>query len=197
MTDGVSAADGANTPPGQEKLVMPGASDVSKLPLLPDPTTGGDVPPELKEAWKQYMVNGFKQNEQMFQSTLKAFMKPYGLTVWLYAILFVVGISMFIVAATIGLTKGDSVVAIAFAGLSVMTFLAFFVRQPLHALEENLEFITWLGVAFNTYWTRLMYIADPKTVQNELKAADDDFRASIEKLITQHAELRGKRPGGN
>jgi glucan phosphoethanolaminetransferase (alkaline phosphatase superfamily) len=143
------------------------------------------------------MVNGFKQNEQMFQSTLKAFMKPYGLTVWLYAILFVVGISLFIVAAKIGLEKGDSVVAIAFAGLSVMTFLAFFVRQPLHALEENLEFITWLGVAFNTYWTRLMYMADPKTVQNELKAADDDFRASIEKLITQHAELRGKRPGGN
>jgi hypothetical protein len=41
-----------------------------------------------------------------------------------------------------------------------------------------------------------MYMADSKTVQAELKAAEDDFRASVEKLIAQHAELRGKRPGG-
>ena len=85
-------------------------------------------------------------------------------------------------------------VAIAFAGLSVTAFLAFFVRQPLQSLEENLEFITWLGVAFNTYWTRLMYVTDPGTVQVELKAAEDDFRGSVERLIAQHADLRGKRP---
>ena len=143
------------------------------------------------------MIKGLKQNEQMFQTTLKAFMKPYRLTVWLYATLFVVGIGLFVVAAIIGLRDGNSVVAIAFAGLSVAAFLAFFVQQPLHALEENLEFITWLGVAFNTYWTRLMYMTDPKTAQTELKAAEDDFRTSVERLIAQHAELRCKRPRGS
>ena len=55
-----------------------------------------------------------------------------------------------------------SVAAIAFGGLSVGSFLLFFIRQPLQALEENLEFITWLGVAFNTYWTRLMYLTRSK-----------------------------------
>jgi len=194
MTDDVRATEVAAPPPGQEKLAMPGMSNSSKLPL--PSTSAGAVPPELQAAWTQYMVGGFKQNEQMFQRTLEAFMKPYRLTVWLYAILFAVGIALFIVAAAVGLGKGDSVVAIAFAGLSVATFLAFFLRQPLHALEENLEFITWLGVAFNTYWTRLMYMSDPKSAQAELKAAEDDFRTSVEKLITRHAELRGKRPGG-
>ena len=180
-----------------EKLVMPGAPDLSKLPMpqLPEPGGNAALPPELKAAWTQYMVNGFKQNEEMFQRTLDAFMKPYRLTVWLYLALFGVGIGLFFIAAVIGLRNGDSVVAIVFAGLSVTAFLAFFVRQPLHALEENLEVITWLGVAFNTYWTRLMYMSDPKTVQAELKAAEDDFRQSVERLITQHAELRGKRPG--
>jgi hypothetical protein len=96
----------------------------------------------------------------------------------------------------IGLRNGGSIVAVAFAGLGVAAFLAFFVRQPLQALEENLQFITWLGVAFNTYWTRLMYMADPNTVQTELKAAEDDFRTSVERLIAKNAELRGKRPGG-
>jgi hypothetical protein len=76
MTDDVRAAEAAAPPPGQEKLVIPGMSNSSKLPLPIDPTSAGAVPPELKEAWTQYLVGGFKQNEQMFQRTLKAFMKP-------------------------------------------------------------------------------------------------------------------------
>jgi hypothetical protein len=39
-------------------------------------------------------------------------------------------------------------------------------------------------------------MSDPKTAQAELKSAEDDFRASVERLITQHAELRGMRSGG-
>jgi hypothetical protein len=172
--------------------VVPGESGLSKLPRPTEPT---GLSKELKAAWTEYMISGFKQNEQMFERTLEAFMKPYWLTLWLYGALFLVGIVLLIVAAVIGLRKGDSVTAVAFAGLSVGTFLAFFLRQPLHALEENLEFITWLGVAFNTYWTRLMYMTDSKTVQAELKAADDDFRKSVEQLISRHAKLRNKRPG--
>jgi hypothetical protein len=139
------------------------------------------------------MINGFQQNERMLKSTLNAFMKPYRLTVWLYAALFGVGIGLFATAAVIGLRRGDSVVAIAFAGLGAANFLAFFVRQPLQALETNLECITWLGVAFNTYWTRLMYMSDPKTIQADLKQAESDFRESVELLIAKHAELRAKQ----
>jgi hypothetical protein len=178
-----------------DELRMPGEPESSKLPL-PGPAGQQAVQPELLDAWTHYMISGFKQNEQMFQRTLQAFMKPYRLTVWLYATIFVVGLVLFVVAAVIGLRSGNSVVALGFAGLGVATFLAFFIRQPLQALEENLQFITWLGVAFNTYWTRLMYMTDPKTVQAELKAAEDDFRTSVESLIAKSAELRGKRPGG-
>jgi hypothetical protein len=143
---------------GGDSLILPGKSVHSKLPMPSPPAamTQRSVPQELREAWVQYMVNGFRQNEEMFKSTLDAFMKPYRLTVRRYAMLFGVGICLFVVAATIGLRNGNSVVAIAFAGLSVGAFLAFFVRQPLNALEENLECITWVGVAFNTYWTRLI-----------------------------------------
>lgn len=180
-----------------ERLVLPGEQNASKLPLPLDPTGKGSVPPELLAAWTQSMINGFKQNEQMFQHTLNAFLNPYRLTVGLYGTLFAVGLGLFILAAILGLQRGEAVTAMVFAGLSVATFVGFFLRQPLQALEENLEFITWLGVAFNTYWTRLMYLQDPKTVQTDLKAAEDDFRTSIESLIAKHAELRGKRPGTN
>ena len=127
------------------------------------------------------------------QTTLAAFMKPYRLTLWLYGILFFVGVGLFVVAAIVGLTRNESVTAIVFAGLSVASFLAFFIQHPLRALEENLECITWLGVAFNSYWTRLMYLSDAQSVDADIKAADDDFRASVEKLMEQHAKLRAGR----
>jgi hypothetical protein len=173
--------------------VLPG----SKLPLPAIQKNGAPgVSPALLDAWNQHMIDGFRNNELMLKSTLAAFLKPYRLTVGLYAVLFLVGIGLFVVAAVVGLRKGSDVVAIAFAGLGAGTFLAFFIRQPLQALEENLECITWLGVTFNTYWTRLMFMTDPTTIQADLKAAEDDFRASMEKLIARHAELRGKRPAG-
>jgi len=58
---------------GGMKPVKPGeqvpGSDQSKLPLG---STGGPVPQELRDAWKDYMVNGFKHNEEMFKRTLEA-----------------------------------------------------------------------------------------------------------------------------
>lgn len=189
------AAPGERRDERRDRLTFPGDVAVSKLPA-PTLPADANLPPELRTAWTQYMVHGFEQNELMFRTTLDGFMKPYRLTVWLYVLLFAVGIGLFVTAAIVGLVQGDSVVAIAFAGLSVVTFLTFFIRQPLRALEENLELITWLGVAFNTYWTRLMYISDARTVQAELKAADDDFTSSLEKLIERHAKLSAGRTGG-
>jgi hypothetical protein len=97
------------------------------------------VPPELKDAWTQYMVNEFRHNERMSEGALQAFMKAYRLTVWVYATLFAVSIGFFVVAAAIGLGKPDSIVAIAFAVLGVTMLLALFVRHPVRALEQNLH----------------------------------------------------------
>jgi hypothetical protein len=181
--------------PGEsERPILPGDPEFSKLPMPVMPgRVGQPVPQALLDAWTHHMINGFQENERMLKSTLSAFMKPYRLTVWLYAVLFGVGLGLFVTAAVIGLSRGNSVVAIAFAGLGAANFLAFFVRQPLQALEANLECITWLGVAFNTYWTRLMYMSDPKTIQADLKEAEHDFRASVELLIAKRAEIRAKR----
>lgn len=204
---GVGPEAAANSPSRGQPIAFPGTREFANLPRpevaadfkLPPPAVPTDfatLPAEIRNAWTDYIVKGFKQNELMFRSTQGAFMRPYRLTVWLYGLLFAVGIGLFVTAAILGLSRGNSVVSIVFAGLSVTTFLAFFLRQPLRALEENLEFITWLGVAFNTYWTRLMYLSKTSTAQQELKAADADFAAAVEKLIERHANLRKTRDGG-
>jgi hypothetical protein len=179
------------TPPGDNGI----PSDPGALPLsLPAAPVQGKVAEALQRAWIDYMVKGFEQNEEMFKRTLGAYMQPYYLTIGMYVGLFLVGIGLFVTAAIIGLTKGEPVVAIVFGGLGAGAFLAFFIRQPLQALEENLEFITWVGVSFNTYWTRLMYMMDLATIQQDLKSAEDDYTRAIERIISRHAQLRGKRP---
>jgi hypothetical protein len=176
---------------GGEPPVFPGEEVSSKLP----PIREANVPPTLQNAWVEYMVNGFKHNEVMFKRTLDAFMKPYYLTIGMYVALFAVGIGLFVVAAFLAWSDPQSYTALAFAGLGAGAFVLFFIRQPLQALEENLEFITWLGVAFNTYWTRLMYMMDQRTVQADLKAAEEDYVRTVERLINKHAKLRAQRPG--
>jgi hypothetical protein len=113
----------------------------------------------------------------------------------MYVAIFTVGILLFVFAAVYGFLGDSPLLAVGFAGLSVATFIFFFMRRLVQALEENLEFISWLGVAFNTYWTRLMYMSDKEEVQDERKGAADDFVTSVEKLIKEHARLRNKRPG--
>jgi len=176
------------------KEAEPPGRDLSKLPL--DQTMLDAIPNELRGVWIDYMKDGFNNNQLMFKRTLNAFMKPYNITVWMYLIIFAVGILFFGVAAYLGLTGKQPIVAISFGGLSAVTFVLFFIRQPVQALEQNLEFISWLGVSFNTYWTRLMYISNVQTVQQDLKAATADYSHIVEHLIGMHARLQAKRPGG-
>ena len=154
----------------------------------------GQVDPEVYDAWKSHIINGFKQNNDMFNNVLDAFMRPYWMTVWMYRILFAVGLLGFLAAAVLGVLRGVTFAAV-FGGISVVTFLAFFIGQPLRALEQNLQFITWLGIIYNTYWTRLMYTNDVATVQADLESITRTTVESIQQLIDKHAELAGKRPG--
>ena len=131
----------------------------------------------------------------MFNRVLGAFMTPYYLTVVMYGLLFLVGVGLFVVAAWLSYANGADNTAYFFGGLGVVTFLAFFVSKPLRALEENLQFITWLGIIYNTYWTRLLYMQDSATVHDDLKDANHQAETSLNKLIDKDTELSKERPG--
>jgi hypothetical protein len=85
--------------------------------------------------------------------------------------------------------------ALVFGGLSVGAFLSYFISRPIRALEENLQFITWLGVIYNSYWTSLATIQNPDSVQEELRTTTAETIAAIEKLVDKQSRLQRKRPG--
>jgi hypothetical protein len=105
-----------------------------------------------------------------------------------------VGLLAFVAAIGFSLYTGQPMYALIFGGLSAAAFISYFFNRPLQALEENLHFITWLGIIYNTYWTRLAYMFDANTVQDDLHAATTDAVQQLDDLLDKHAELSGKRP---
>lgn len=175
-------------------------------PTLPDGKRLSDAEPELYAAWRKHIEQGFQNNQTMFSRILAGFMNPYWLTVIMYVLLFAVGLGAFVMAVILGLraTSVDAAQANAmasvlgssaiFGGITIVAFLTYFLSRPLQALEENLQFITWLGIIYNTYWTRLAYIQKLETVQAELESATADAITKIIELMNKHKERSDNRP---
>jgi hypothetical protein len=167
------------------------------------PNRGVDFLPKLKEAefdeklyaaWSEHMIRGFEQNSVMFKQILGALMRPYWLTVAMYVALFVIGLGGFVAAVYFSVTRSIEL-GLLFGGLTVGAFLTFFISRPLRALEQNLLFITWLGVIYNTYWSRLMYTNQMETVQEDLDAIEDNAIRELNKLVNKQDKLSSRRPG--
>ena len=151
------------------------------------------VDEELQVAWRDHIRQGLANNNRMFTRILQGMLIPYYLTVAMYVLLFVVGLGLFVVGARLSAGAGTQLAALVFGGLGALTFLAFFLRNPLRSLEENHQFITWLGIVYNTYWTRLLYMQDRQTVHTDLKDATQGAIAEIERMIDKSAKLAAQR----
>lgn len=125
--------------------------------------------------------------------TLNAFLYPYWLTVALYVVLVLVGVGLFLLGVWLAIGRGEAMFGIISGGLGIGALLAFFVARPLQALEENLQFVTWLGVIYNTYWSQLAVANDAATVKQDLKEITQDTIDQIKELQQQHTALSGSR----
>jgi len=190
--------------PARASVVQPGAAapandesgQGAETSFLPLQVTGRNtqVDQELLAAWKDYIKDGFKQNNTMFQKVLSAFMIPYWLTVVMYGLLFIVGLGGFVIAAVLVVQQKIEFAAI-FGGLSVVSFLTYFISGPIRSLEQNLVFITWLGIIYNTYWSQLMNATDPKTVRQDLEAITTTALKDLNHLAGKHDKQAAQDPG--
>ena len=171
-----------------------GERPTARLPLPHTPKLA-EIDPMLYEYWREHINQGFQRNNRMFDTILDAFMRPYNTTIWMYRILFGLGIAAFLVAAGLGAWLREPMFSLIFGGLSIISFLTYFIGRPLQSLEENLKFITWLGIIYNTYWTRLVYSMDAESVHADLEDATHDAINALERLLDKHHDFAGKRPG--
>ena len=154
-----------------------------------------DEHPELYNSWVRHIEAGYKQNDEVFRRILEAFMRSHQSTLIMYWTLFAVGIGFFVTAVVLALAGGAPLPATIFGGLSVISFLTYFISRPTQSIEENLLYITWLGVIYNSYWTNLAWSFDEKAAHQVLDEATQDALTQIQTLIDHHNRSTSRRPG--
>jgi hypothetical protein len=108
-----------------------------------------------------------------------------------YVAMLLFGLAAVITAFVKGLEAtsiGQAVAAIGLAGLTVGIFAAFFIQRPSAALERNAIFMPWVSIVLTTFWTRLLYLDDPATLDTKLgraaKEASDELAAIAQRYAT-------------
>ncbi len=167
---------------------------VAQTPLPSVPENYSREHKELYEAWVDHIKAGYENNDQIFQRILDAFMRSHNSTVIMNWILFGVGIGFFVTSVLLALFRDAAVPAVLFGGLSIGAFLTYFLTRPTQAVEENLQYVTWLGIIYNSYWTRLAWSFDEESAQAVLDEATEDAIVQLKDLVARHAESTGKRP---
>ncbi len=201
---GLSSQTSAARPPQAQAVAelassqAGGAGNPASISMTPLPTIPDDYKeknPELYKAWVEHIKKGYKNNDEVFRRVFNALMRSHNSTVLMYWTLFVVGIGFFVAAGVFAFVRNQPVPAAVFGGLSVAAFLSYFVTRPTQAVEENLQYITWLGVIYNSYWTRLAWSFDERTAAASLEKATDDATTQLNALVDRYAESVSKRPG--
>lgn len=163
--------------------------------LAPPPNLPSNSP-ELSDL-RRFAQEVLESNGKALRDSA-AYIKRGADTVYIMSIvLFVVGIVTAVATIIRGFaapTSGDAVQTLAFAGLTAASFFALFIIRPYETMERSGIFNTWLLAATNTYWTRLMYMNDPATVNAELKAATADLIEELATLADTYSAAAGKYP---
>ncbi|HEY6961203.1 MAG TPA: hypothetical protein VI408_04865 [Gaiellaceae bacterium] len=112
-----------------------------------------------------------------------------------YVAMMVFGVAAIVAAFVKGMTAsslGEAVSAIGLAGLTVGIFVAFFVQRPSAALERNAIFMPWVSIVLTTFWTRLLYMDDPATLDAKLGKAAKDASEELSAIALRYAVIDGR-----
>jgi hypothetical protein len=112
-----------------------------------------------------------------------------------YVAMMVFGVAAIVAAFVKGLTAstlGQAITAVGLAGLTVGIFVAFFVQRPSAALERNAIFMPWVSIVLTTFWTRLLYLDDPATLDAKLGHAAKEASEELSAIALRYAVIDGK-----
>lgn len=151
--------------------------------------------PELYAGWMKHVLAAYDYNDQVFRRILDAFLQSHRATLIMYWIVFGVGIASFLVAIVMGITQQNLSLTALFGGLSALSFVTYFIGRPTQSVEQNLQYVTWLGIIYNTYWTQIFWATDPNTASATLEKATADALAQLKELGDHYGKAFLSRPG--
>jgi F0F1-type ATP synthase membrane subunit c/vacuolar-type H+-ATPase subunit K len=112
--------------------------------------------------------------------------------------MFAIGVAGFVSALWRGFTASsgaDAVATAVFGGLSVTSFVAVFLNQPVKAMSKAGPEAAWMLAIVNTYWTKLAYLDDARSVVEDLDRAQTSMGEAIAHYlqVTDETTRSGRR----
>jgi hypothetical protein len=165
---------------------------VSSELSLPRPRHGD---PEATHELRQLASSILHQDVETLARTTAYLRRSYRVVFVGYVAMMTFGVAAIVASFVKGITAssiGDAVAAIGLAGLTVGIFVAFFVQRPSAALERNAIFMPWVSIVLTTFWTRLLYLDDPKTLDVKLGHAAKEASDELSAIAMRYASIDGR-----
>jgi hypothetical protein len=157
---------------------------------LPRPRHGDDG--KTAGALNALAAEVLEGDVQTLARTTAYLRRSYRVVFVAYVAMLVFGLAAVTAAFVKGLTAstvGESIASAGLAGLTVGIFVAFFVQRPSAALERNAIFMPWVSVVLTTFWTRLLYMDDPRTLDAQLGRAAKEASDELSAIAARYAAI--------
>jgi hypothetical protein len=117
----------------------------------------------------------YRHTQRYIRRTFTSF---YAMNVMLFCLgMFAFG--MAVVKGASADSASQATPAILFGGLSVTSFITVFLTRPMDAVAVAGPRLSWLLAMLNTYWTRLAYFTDSRTIDEDLVRAEANLVAGL------------------
>jgi hypothetical protein len=149
------------------------------LPTPPDPLEDGADPAavEMNKAINEFSKKALEDNAKNLAESVSFVDRAFSWLRTAYGVMLGVGLLALLATIVKGLTADSGAEAGATAvlgGVSVGVLVSSLVLKPTDSMERNAVFAPWMLMVLNTYWTRLVYMNDPQTIDSQLQDAASD-----------------------
>ena len=161
------------------------------LPTPPAPQEDGADPAaiEMNKAINEFSKKALQDNATNLANSMSFIDHAFGWLRTAYGVMLGVGLLALLATIFKGLTADTGAEAGATAvlgGVSVGVLVSSLILKPTDSMERNAIFVPWMLLVLNTYWTRLVYMNDPETIDTQLqdaaKDAAEEFKVMSEAL---------------
>ena len=160
---------------------------------LPRPRHGD--PLRTTQELRELAAAILEEDVQTLARTTAYLRRSYRIVFVGYVAMMLFGVLAVVAAFVKGLTAsspGEAAAAVGLAGLTVGVFVAFFVQRPSAALERNAIFMPWVSIVLTTFWTRMLYLDDPATLDAKLGHAAREASDELSAIALRYAAIDGK-----
>jgi hypothetical protein len=160
---------------------------------LPRPRHGD--PLETTQELRALAAAVLREDVETLARTTDYLRRSYRVVFIGYVAMMIFGVGAIVAAFVKGLTAatlGEAIASVGLAGLTVGIFVAFFVQRPSAALERNAIFMPWVSIVLTTFWTRLLYLDDPATLDAKLGHAAKEASDELSAIAMRYAVIDGR-----